>query len=180
MIEASRLILRPWTKAGLSQLSRISNTQAVMAHLGGVAEEEKFHAAFERAVDSQRDNGFCLWLMERRRDHALLGLCGLKLGTVGPIDGEIEIGWRIAEEAWGQGYAREAASASLDWAWAKLARSRIFAVTVAANTRSWGLMERLGMQRHRDLDFDHPTYTEGHPLRPHITYVIERPGRADP
>jgi RimJ/RimL family protein N-acetyltransferase len=109
-----------------------------------------------------------------------LGLCGLKLGTVGPIDGEIEIGWRIAEEAWGQGYAREAASASLDWAWAKLARSRIFAVTVAANTRSWGLMERLGMQRHRDLDFDHPTYTEGHPLRPHITYVIERPGRADP
>jgi len=53
-------------------------------------------------------------------------------------------------------------------------RFRAHAVTVAANTRSWGLMERLGMQCRRDLDFDH---AEGHPLRPHITYVIERPAR---
>ena len=108
-------------------------------------------------------------------------MCGLKIGTVGPIDGEIEIGWRLGETVWGRGYGREAASACLDWAWANLtARDHVFAITVAANSRSWGLMERLGMRRRRDLDFDHPSFAEGHPLRPHITYVIERPQRADP
>lgn len=177
MIETSRLILRPWTEADLPEFIRISNTATVMEHLGGVAADEKFHAAFERSKASQREHGFCLWLMERRSDHALLGLCGLKMGTAGPIDGEIEIGWRIGEDFWGQGYALEAATASLDWAWTGLACERIFAITVLANSRSWGLMERLGMRRRHDLDFDHPTYAEGHPLRPHITYEILRPRR---
>ena len=125
MIETSRLILRPWTEADLPEFIRISNTATVMEHLGGVAANEKFHAAFERSKASQREHGFCLWLMERRSDHALLGLCGLKMGTAGPIDGEIEIGWRIGEDFWGQGYALEAATASLDWAWTGLASTDV-------------------------------------------------------
>jgi hypothetical protein len=50
------------------------------------------------------------------------------------------------------------------------------AITTLANTRSWGLMERLGMVRHPDEDFDHPDLAEGDPLRPHILYRIQRPG----
>ena len=91
------------------------------------------------------------------------------------IEGEIEIGWRLTCETWGQGYAREAAAATLAWAWSNLDAPSIAAITVPANRRSWGLMERLGMRRVVDGDFDHPDLAEGDPLRRHLTYRIQRP-----
>ena len=97
------------------------------------------------------------------------------LANVEPLIGEIEIGWRLRHDVWGQGYAREAAEASRDWAWAKLGLPRLVSITVPANIRSWGLMERLGMERRPDMDFDHPHFPPGHRLRGHITYAAERP-----
>jgi|SRR6185437_11508269 len=177
MIETARLILRPWTEADVAPFMRATNTPAVMEYLGGVAAPDAFAQMFERILASQRESGFCFWLLERRggESEAPLGFCGLKLGSVGPITGKIEIGWRLREDAWGKGYAREAADACLDWAWRNLDMAEIFAITVAGNSRSWGLMERLGMRRRADLDFDHPSFAPGHLLRAHITYAILRP-----
>ncbi len=175
MIETSRLLLRPWTTTDLAEFTRIANTPAVMEHLGGVATPEAMQALYDRIVASQAEHGFCFWIVERHADRAMLGICGFKLANVGPIMGEIEIGWRFRQDAWGQGYAREAATACLDWAWRNLACTRIVAITIIANRGSWGLMERLGMTRQGDLDFDHPNYPADHPQAPHITYAIARP-----
>lgn len=175
MIETPRLILRPWIDADVAEFVRATNTPAVMGYLGGVADEGAIQATVARIMASARVHGFCFWLMERRADRALLGFCGLRIGTAGPVTGEMEIGWRLREDAWGQGYAREAAQASLDWAWRNRDCERIFAITVPGNRPSWGLMERLGMRRRADLDFDHPNFAPGHPLCAHITYCIERP-----
>jgi RimJ/RimL family protein N-acetyltransferase len=177
MIETPRLTLRPWTEADLPEFVRVTNTPAVMEYLGGVQEPEAFCGSLARSQASQAEHGFCFWLVDRRADGALLGFCGLKIANVGPIAGDIEIGWRLREDAWGHGYAREAASACLDWAWRNLQCTCVVAVTVQGNTKSWGLMERLGLQRRRDLDFEHPDLAPGNPLRPHIAYVIERPAR---
>jgi RimJ/RimL family protein N-acetyltransferase len=175
MIETQRLILRPWTEADVPEFIRVTNTPAVMEHLGGVQEPEVFNGYFTRVQACQEKNGFCFWLMDLRADASLLGYCGLKVATAGPIAGEVEIGWRLRQDAWGHGYAREAAAACLEWAWRNLDCARVVAITVEGNTRSWGLMERLGMERRRDMDFDHPDVPPGSPLRPHITYTIARP-----
>ena len=175
MIETPRLSLRPWTESDLPEFVRVTNTPAVMKYLGGVNTPEEAHAGFVRAQECQAKNGFCFWIVERRSDRAILGFCGLKIGTAGPIVGEVEIGWRLREDAWGQGYAREAASACIEWAWRNLDCARVVACTVMANTPSWGLMERLGMRREPDMDFEHPALPVGHPFRPHITYTINRP-----
>jgi RimJ/RimL family protein N-acetyltransferase len=92
-----------------------------------------------------------------------------------PIESDVEIGWRLRADCWGKGYAREAAQASLDWAWANLDREAVAAITVTDNRRSWGLMERLGMRRDPLEDFDHPDLAESDPLRRHIVYRIRRP-----
>jgi RimJ/RimL family protein N-acetyltransferase len=175
MIETARLILRPWRAADLPEFVRITNTPAVMEFLGGVQELSEFDATLTRVQACQAANGFCFWLVDLRADGSLLGYCGLKIATAGPLTGEIEVGWRLREDAWGRGYAREAASASLEWAWRNLDCARIVAFTVESNTRSWGLMERLGMRRRREWNFEHPALPPGHPLRPHITYTIDRP-----
>jgi RimJ/RimL family protein N-acetyltransferase len=174
-IETARLILRPWAHADVAEIWRVTNTAAVMEYMGGVAAPDAFAAMVERIMRSQRECGFSFWIVQRREDGALLGFCGFKRGTVGPIIGEMEIGWRLREDAWGRGYAREAAGACLDWAWANLDCEKIFAITVMGNVPSWGLMQRLGMTRRADLDFDHPNFPPDHPLAPHITYEIECP-----
>ena len=175
MIETERLILRPWREEDVAEFARVTNTPAVMEYLGGVQKPESLHAGFLRGRASQEKNGFCFWIVERRGDAALLGFCGLKVGNTPLIEGEIEIGWRLREDAWGHGYAREAATATLNWAWQNLSCDRVVAITARGNKRSWGLMERLGMRRLHDLDFEHPDVPVGNKARPHITYAIERP-----
>jgi RimJ/RimL family protein N-acetyltransferase len=177
MIDTERLILRGWREEDGPEFVRVTNTPAVMRHLGGVEDPERLITAVERQQRMQRERGHCFWLVERRGDRALLGFCGLKAPGPAdtPIADDVEIGWRLREDAWGQGYAREAAEASLAWGWANLQAPRIAAMTVPANTASWGLMLRLGMVRRPELDFVHPAFAPDHPLSQHVVYTIDRP-----
>lgn len=175
MIETERLILRGWRDEDHAPFEAMGRSPAVMEHLGALQTDEQVAAAIARQQAFQASHGHCFWAIERRADRAFLGFCGLKPGTVGPIEGEVEIGWRFGRDFWGQGYAREAAAASLVWGWRHLDTPTIAAITVAANTRSWGLMERLGMMRIADGDFDHPAVPDGSPLKRHILYRIARP-----
>ena len=175
MIETGRLLLRSWRDGDGTEFARVTNTPQVMENLGGVDDPAEVAGTAARLDSIERENGFTFWAMERNEDGALLGFCGVKPANVAPLLGELEIGWRLRHDCWGQGYAREAAEACLAWAWANLEVPRIFAITVPANGRSWGLMERLGMKRRPDMDFDHPHFPPGHRLRAHISYVAERP-----
>ena len=175
--ETERLIVREWRDSDRADYLATCNTEAVTAHLGGPADVEDMDAAFARIRKSQRENGFGFWVIERKSDSGFLGYCGLKVvrDEGSAVEGEIEIGWRLREDAWGQGYATEAARACLDWAWSTLDVGRIVSITVPANRASWKVMERLGMTRRPDLDFAHPNFAPDHPLSAHITYVIDRP-----
>jgi RimJ/RimL family protein N-acetyltransferase len=177
MIETERLIIRPWRESDRADYLASCNDEAVTEHLGGPAKIEEIDAALARIRKSQEDNGFCFWAVERKSDGRFLGYCGLKViaDDVTPVKGEIEIGWRLRRDAWSRGYAAEAASAALDWAWASLDVPRIVSFTTPPNEASWRLMERIGMTRRPDLDFAHPAFPADHPLSAHITYVIDRP-----
>jgi len=146
---------------------------AVMEFLPPLSESDA-DAAMARQNAMIDSHGHAFWAIERKEDGAFLGFCGLKPGPEGtPLFGKIEIGWRLARHGWGKGYAREAAQASLAWAWAHLDVPTVAAMTVPGNTRSWGLMERLGMARVPADDFVHPQAPEW--LNPHIVYRIARP-----
>jgi RimJ/RimL family protein N-acetyltransferase len=175
-IETERLNLRDWCDSDLEPFSAMSSDERVMATLGPLLDRSESDGLIGRIRNLQDLHGHTFWALERKEDGCFLGFCGLIPGSAGPIDGKIEIGWRLAHHAWGQGYAREAALASLDWGFANLRDDRIWAITTPGNVRSWGLMERLGMKRHLQLDFDHPNVPDGSPLKQHITYSIARPG----
>ena len=173
--ETERLILRTWRDDDLAPFHAMCSDQRIMATLGPLMDRVGTAALIEKLHWHQAKNGHCFWALESRSDGRFLGICGLIRADVGPIADKVEIGWRIAYEDWGQGYAREAAMASLDWGFANLSDDDIWGITTPANTRSWGLMERLGMKRHPELDFDHPNVPDGSPLKRHITYSIDRP-----
>jgi RimJ/RimL family protein N-acetyltransferase len=175
--ETQRLILRNWRESDRAEYLRTCNTDAVTEHLDGPATPEDIAAAFGRIAKSQQEHGFSFWAIERTADGALLGYCGLRICDALDrlVHGQVEIGWRLREDAWGQGYALEAARACIAWAWANLDVDRVVSFTVPANPPSWRLMQRLGMVRRSDLNFAHPRFAADHPLSRHITYVIERP-----
>ena len=174
MIGTERLILREWRDEDVAPFHAMSQDPEVMRYLGPLTTLEQAHEARLRMSERQAECGYCFWALERRSDGLFIGFCGL-LPAKPPIEGEIEIGWRLARQAWGQGYALEAARASLGWAWGTLEAPSIAAITVGANSRSRRLMERLGMACVPNGDFDHPDLTDGDPLRRHVLYRIARP-----
>jgi RimJ/RimL family protein N-acetyltransferase len=174
--ETERLILREWREDDWQTMYAIGQDPRVMATLGPLQSPEDARKLVAGQIVNQKLFGHCFWPIERRSDRAVLGYCGLNRCPVGnPLEGKIEIGWKVAYHVWGQGYAREAAEASLGWAWDSLQDDAVWSMTTPGNTRSWGLMERLGMTRHHNLDFDHPALAVDDPLRAHITYSIARP-----
>jgi RimJ/RimL family protein N-acetyltransferase len=163
LIETERLLLRDWRDGDLETFIRHTNTPAVMRWLGGVNDPERLLERLQVFARWQEERGFTFWVVERKADGELLGFCGLKIAedAGSPVLGEIEAGWRFREDAWGQGYAREAAVATLDFAFESLGAERVVALTVEGNSPSWGLMRRLGMTRRPDLDYVGASWAEG-------------------
>lgn len=145
-----------------------------MATLGPVLSREETAALIERVANAERDLGHTFWALERIEDSRLIGWCGVIRGRDGPVAGKAEIGWRLASDCWGHGYASEAARASIGWLFANRADDDAWAITHTGNHRSRAVMERLGMEYRSNLDFDHPRLAEGDPLRPHVSYVLPR------
>ena len=171
-LETDRLVLRAWREGDRDPLFALNSDPAVMEYLPATD-----RAASDEAVDrlsaAQDRDGCCFWAVERMADGEFLGFCGL-MAPREPLS-EYEIGWRLRRDAWGQGYASEAARASLAWGWASLPAPSIVAITVPPNQRSRAVMERIGMTYVEGGDFDHPSLPAGNPLRRHVLYRIACP-----
>ena len=176
--ETDRLILRDWREEDWEPFWRHLNTPTVTRYLGGIADEEERRSAQKRLAKYSREDGHTFWVVERKDDGGhlageIIGFCGLKRcrEKYGPI-GDFEAGWRLREDAWGRGYAKEAASASLDLAFSRFDAPHVIALTHAANAPSWALMQRLGMARREDMDFpDGEPWAKGETI---IVYRLDR------
>ena len=121
-------------------------------------------------------HGFGLWAVEIRGSGSFAGFVGLQTPPFeAPFTPCVEIGWRLAPETWGKGYATEAALAVIHHGFTTLGLQEILSWTVPANVRSQRVMAKLGMTHDPRDDFDHPLLSEGHPLRRHVLYRLRRP-----
>ncbi|MGF1626793.1 MAG: GNAT family N-acetyltransferase [Alphaproteobacteria bacterium] len=172
-LDTPRLRLRCWC----------ADDRAPFAAINAEPEVERYLPPHTRAASDAlldgieahfAEHGWGFWALEERATGELIGLCGLAhVSFEAFFTPAVEVGWRLSTAWQGQGYAREAAEASLRFAFGRLALPRVVAFTVPANTRSWGLMERLGMRRLGA--FEHPELAQGDPLRPHLVYEIVSP-----
>jgi len=127
-----------------------------------------------------REHGFGLWAVEIPGVAPFIGFAGLTWARFNAhFTPCVEIGWRLAFNYWGHGYATEAARLALGHGFGPLTLAEIVSFTSATNHRSRAVMERLGMRRDPADDFDYPTLPEGHPLRPHVLYRLDRASYCD-
>lgn len=174
MIETQRLRMRAWRDSDIVPFQAICSDPEVMATLGPPLDIDETAALIERICAIEAEHGYTFWALERRDDARLIGWCGAIRGSAGPVAGKAEIGWRLARDCWGAGYATEAARAVIAWTFDHIFDDDIWAITWRGNARSRAVMEKLGMRHMPLLDFDHPKLAEGDALRPHVTYSLNR------
>ena len=174
-LETERLMLRDWREDDFDALHALCTDPAVMATIGPLHDPAATHGLLGRLQDRTRRHGCTFWAMERKDDGRVLGFCGVSRGTIPRLEEELEIGWRLCSDCWGQTYAREAAQATVRWIAEHRPGEDVWAITSVGNVRSRGLMERLGMRYLPDGDFDHPAVADDSPLKPHVTYRLDAP-----
>lgn len=144
VITTPRLLLRTFREDDLPRYAALNADPAVFEFLGGVPLTREFSDEIAAWANEVNDaEGIGLLAVERRDDGAFLGMCGLHHLETYPD--EVEVGWRLAHEHWGQGYATEAATAWLEHAFWSMGVPRVISVTDPPNVRSLAVMHRLGM-----------------------------------
>lgn len=171
MITTDRLTLRAWRPADLEPWAAMGADPEVMRYFPSTLTLPESEAVMARVQGHIDEHGFGFWAVERRADGVFLGFTGLMtLKDPNPLAPGVETGWRLARHAWGQGYASEAAAASLKYGFETLGLKSIVAFTATDNRPSQAVMTRIGMARRGDLDFDHPALAKGHPLERHVVW----------
>lgn len=174
-LRTERLLLRQWRDDDKLAFAALNADPAVMEHFPAPLSRAESDSFVDRMRDRLADHGWGLWAVERLDDGALLGFTGLAHFAEGfPFAPATEVGWRLARQFWGYGYATEAAHAALDYAFSVLALDEVVSMTASGNVRSQRVMQRLGMTRDPAEDFDHPRVPDGHPTRRHVLHRLRR------
>jgi ribosomal-protein-alanine N-acetyltransferase len=136
----------------------------VMATLGGLQPLEELEARNRRLMERWENDGFCWWIARLRADGCFVGRGGLKRVHIDGRD-EVEIGYGLRAEFWGQGLASEIAEAGIRIGFELLGLADIVCFTLPTNTRSRRVMEKAGFRYERDGEYFN---------LPHVFYRLRR------
>ncbi len=153
-LRTERLLLRRWREADRAPFAALNADPVVMEHFSATLTRVESDAMVDRIEAHFVEHGYGLWAVEA--NGRLAGFTGLAWQRGLPFSPALEVGWRLAADCWGKGYATEAARAAL--AVGLRHEASIVSMTILANERSQGVMKRLGMRR--EGEFDHPRAQE--------------------
>ncbi len=171
-----RLLLRQWRDEDLAPFAALNADPEVMAYFPSVPSGAESDASAARLRAFLDANGYGFWALEVPGVAPFVGFVGLQpVAPQLPCAPAIEIGWRLAREHWGRGYASEAARATLAHGFDMLQLGEIVAMTAVGNLRSRRVMTAIGMLHDARGDFERPLIPAGHAVRPHVLYRVLRP-----
>jgi RimJ/RimL family protein N-acetyltransferase len=170
-LRTDRLFLRRWRPADLAPFAALNADPRVMEHFPALLSRNESDTLANRIEAHFARHDFGLWALEIPQRTPFAGFVGLAVpGFEAHFTPCVEIGWRLAAEYWGCGYATEAARAVLALGFQTLQLDQIVSFTTPENLRSRHVMERIGMVHNPADDFDHPGLPAGHRLRRHVLY----------
>ncbi len=175
MLNTSRLLLRDWRNSDREPFAALNADPRVMEFMPNCLSAKESDSLVDRIQEHFREHGFGLFATELHETGAFIGFIGLAVPQfTAKFTPCVEIGWRLFAENWNQGFASEGAEAVLRHAFVTLKLNELVSFTVPANLASRRVMEKIGLVRNPSEDFDHPKLAEGHPLRRHVLYRVNR------
>lgn len=175
-LRTERLVLRGWRASDREPFAALNADPAVMEHFPARLTREESDVFVDRIEAAFAEQGWGLWAVEVPGVSEFIGFVGLAVpGFEAPFTPCVEVGWRLARSAWGNGYAPEGAREVLRFAFDAMALDEVVSFTSVDNLKSRRVMEKIGLTRDPADDFDHPRLPQGHPIRHHVLYRIGRP-----
>ncbi len=174
-LKTERLILRGWQDEDFEHFARMNADHLVMEYMPRILKEDDSHKLKDRFIKHFKKHGYGIYVMQTKADEAFAGVAGLnKVEIDVPFKGAVEIAWRLDYGYWGKGYASEAGREVLRYAFEHLKLDEVVAFAVHDNTRAIHLIEKFGMSRDENGDFDYPGLTKDHPLGRFVLYRLTR------
>ena len=175
-LRTRRVRLRAWRDADREPFARLNADADVMKYFPIALTRDQSDRFADRIQTHIEEHGWGLWAVEIAGTAPFAGFIGLARPRFeAHFTPCVEVGWRLAREFWGRGYATEGARAALAFGFRALGLREIVSMTTETNAPSRRVMERLGMTRDAADDFEHPVLPAGHPLRRHVLYRIPHP-----
>lgn len=169
--ETERLIIREWQTIDRPKFYEMSADKDVMKFFPNTLTKKECDKMIERIKSLQAKNGCCFWSCELKKNRTFIGLVGLnKIESDLPFAPCVEIGWRLAREYWGKGYATEGAKGCLEYGFQSLNLKEIVSFAVKTNINSIKVMTNIGMVD-TARNFLHPKVDVPH-LKEHVLYNI--------
>ncbi len=161
LFSSDRLGFRNWSSEDLAGLAAINQDPEVMAHFPELISREDTESFIERMQAKCEAKGYCYFAVDELQSNSFIGFIGLSdqdfEASFTPC---VDIGWRLARNSWGKGYATEGARRCLLYAFEELQLKEVMALCPVVNIGSWKVMHKIGM--HRRGTFKHPVL-KGYP-----------------
>ena len=177
-LETSRLLLRPWRDEDRAPFAALNADARVMEHFPAPLDQAESDAFVDRHAALIDRQGWGLWALEVKGGPPFIGFTGLAVPSFeASFTPCVEVGWRLAAEHWGHGYATEAATAALRHGFVHVGLDEIVSFTFVGNRRSRRVMDKIGLEE--QLEFDHPALA-GHRVERHVLYSARAPRETSP
>jgi len=164
-LETARMRAEPIGPQHREGLIALLADPRVGATLGGVLEPAEVDEQIARMAELHREHGYGWYAWLERGSGELVARGGIQPATVDGV-AEMEIGWTVVPERWGQGLATELGAACIELAFGPLGLDEVVAFTLPHNVASRRVMEKLGMRYEKTTEYK--TYG------PHVVYRLRR------
>jgi RimJ/RimL family protein N-acetyltransferase len=175
-LHTGRLLLREWQDRDRAPYAALNSDPVVMSHFPSTLTAEQSGQMVDSHIAMWELRGYGTWAVERIDTGAFIGFVMISSPswstTFTPC---VEVGWRLAANQWGNGFAPEAATAAIDWAFEHVVvpGDEIVSFTTSLNWNSRRVMEKLGFVHDPTGDFDHPLLPDWVETR-HVLYRMPR------
>ena len=174
-ISTERLILRPWREEDFEPFAKMNSDPRVMEYFPSILSHHESDDLAKRLSTKLQEQGWGLWAVSVLGISDFIGFIGLSEPSFNAhFTPAVEVGWRLAYDFWGKGYATEGALEALRYGFETLNLNQIVSFTAVQNRRSIEVMKRIGLHHDPVDDFNHPKLAEGHILRRHVLYRLNR------
>jgi [ribosomal protein S5]-alanine N-acetyltransferase len=164
ILETERLVLREFVPDDVDAVALVLSDPETMRYYPAALDRAGVAAWIERNRRRYTDAGHGLWAMVLKSSGEVVGDCGLSRQTVDGTD-EIEIGYHVRRDLWGQGYASEAARACQSYGFARLGADRLISLIRPENLPSRRVAEKTGLSLWKEVMWRD---------LPHCVYVIRK------
>jgi RimJ/RimL family protein N-acetyltransferase len=142
-LTTQRLLLRSLSEDDFEAFAEMASDEEVMRYIGGVVDRPQAWRQMAMHVGHWGIRGYGNWGVERQADSKFIGRVGFWNPESWP---GLELGWKLARDSWGSGFATEAAERALQWAWDALPVEHVISCVHPDNVASANVARRLGMQ----------------------------------